>query len=413
MIRRTVTFEGGRGPRLSGRLERPASEPVAYALFAHCFTCTKDLKGAAWLSWALVAKGMGVLRFDFTGLGESEGAFSQTTFSSNVDDLLAAAAYLRREHRAPALLVGHSLGGAAVLAAAGRIPEARAVATIGAPSDTRHLRRTLLEQVPGIVEQGEAELVLGGRRVRLGRQLLEDLEEDHVQRRLATLGRALLVLHSPADEVVDIDHARRIYQGARHPKSFVSLDTADHLLTRERDARYAAEVLAAWASRYLPEAPSPQADAGPPGTVRVRGGPAGLAQTVEAGRHRLAADEPATVPGGADTGPTPYDYLLAALGACTAMTLRLYADRKGWALEGVEAVLRHRKIHAEDCAACETRSGRLDEIERELHLAGPLTGDQRAQLLAIADRCPVHRTLTSEVRILTRLRPGGDDDETS
>ncbi|MHB8765490.1 MAG: bifunctional alpha/beta hydrolase/OsmC family protein, partial [Deferrisomatales bacterium] len=281
------------------------------------------------------------------------------------------------------------------------IPEAAAVVAVAAPSDTRSLARELRAQAPGLDEAGAAEVAIAGRRVRIGRGLLADLEEGNLAARLGRLGRPLLLLHSPADAVVPIDHARRLYQAARHPKSFVSLDDAGHLLDREADARYAAEVIVAWASRYLPAPPAPAA-AGD-GEVVVWGGPQGYAQEIAAGPHRLAADEPATVAGGTDTGPTPYGLLLAALGACTSMTLRMYADRKGWPLAATRVRLRHHKVHAEDCRECDTQQGMVDVIEREIEAEGPLDEAQRGRLLQIADRCPVHRTLTSEIRVRSRL----------
>jgi putative redox protein len=412
MQRQRLRFPGATGAELVGRLERPDSEPRAWALFAHCFTCSKDLKAVGWISRALVERGFAVFRFDFTGLGESEGDFADTNFTSNLQDLEAAAEFLRREHRAPQLLVGHSLGGAAVLAAAGAVPEAEAVATIGAPSDTGHLRDVLVSRAPEIEARGEAEIRLGGRPFRIRKQLLDDLSEDHMQGAVSSLGKALLILHSPVDTVVGIGHARRIYEAAKHPKSFVSLDDADHLLTREADARYAAEVLAAWASRYLgPEREEERGDEtgasvelATEAQVVVVGGPEGFEQQVLSGKHRLTADEPESV-GGGDAGPSPYRFLLAALGTCTSMTLRMYADRKEWPLEGVKVFLDHDRIHAEDCADCENKStkARIDRIRRRIEVEGPLSEEQRERLLEIADRCPVHRTLHNEIDVASRM----------
>jgi putative redox protein len=378
-------------------------------LFAHCFTCSKDLLAVTRISHALVDRGIAVLRFDFTGLGESEGDFAETNFSSNLDDLLTAADYLRQNHRAPQLLIGHSLGGAAVLAVAAKVPECRAVATLGAPSNTSHLRHSLLRSNPELENADEVEVQLAGRPFRIRREFLDDLAADHVEKAVHKLGRALLVLHSPVDEVVNIDHARKIYQAALHPKSFISLDKADHLLLKNpADAHYVAEVLAAWANRYLELEPpgEPPTAAEPaqlaPGEVRVVGGPHGLGQDIFAGRHRLRADEPTSV-GGKDTGPTPYDLLLASLGSCTSMTLQMYANRKGWNLTGVDVKLLHQKIHARDCEECETEGGKVDRIDRTLEIQGDLDDSQRNRLLEIADRCPVHRTMTSETVIHTHL----------
>ena len=401
-----ATFTGSGGDQLAARLDLPDGEPQAYALFAHCFTCSKDLAAATRISRGLVEQGFGVLRFDFTGLGSSEGEFANTNFSSNVDDLVLASGWLRDHHEAPAVLVGHSLGGAAVLAAAGQVPEVVAVATIGAPFDPAHVTELFPAAVRVRMErEGEAEVQLAGRTFRVRQQLLEDLAAQNLSEAIGSLRRALLVLHSPIDKVVDVDNARRIFEAARHPRSFVSLDGADHLLTRRSDAAYVADVLSAWASRYLPQRrdePAPEESEPEPGVVVVaETGTGKFQQLVTAGRHRFLADEPVGV--GDDTGPTPYDVLLAGLGSCTSMTLRMYADRKGWPLEGVEVRLSHDRMHAQDCADCDASPGLIEAIERTIELHGPLTEDQRANLLAIADRCPVHRTLTSDIHIRTRL----------
>jgi uncharacterized OsmC-like protein/pimeloyl-ACP methyl ester carboxylesterase len=483
---------------LAGRIETPEGEPTAYALFAHCFTCSKDLKSAGGICRELLARGIAVLRFDFTGLGESGGDFADTNFSSNVEDLVAAAAFLRRERQAPALLVGHSLGGAAILAAAPRIPEALAVATIGAPSATDHLRAKLAARLAAVKapeaadapdrggrgtagggsssgasggkEEAAAALDLdlgGSRPVRISRQLLEDLAGDHLRLVVPALGKPLLLFHSPLDRVVGIEHAERLFLAARHPKSFVSLGSADHLLSDPRDAAQVGAVLAAWAGRYLPagagqsvhvqgittgtgipalppaegimtapelpvagtgvpanpafygtvttaerSAPIPAgAGAGgaavepralTPGEVEVTGTAHSLRQEVRMGHHHLVADEPA-VDGGTDAGPTPYGLLLAALGACAGMTMGLYAARKGLPLAGTRVRLRHSRDHRVDCEDCADRDAKLERIDRELELFGPLSAEQRARLAEIADRCPVHRTLTGHVEIVTKL----------
>jgi uncharacterized OsmC-like protein/pimeloyl-ACP methyl ester carboxylesterase len=398
-----VQITGPTGQILAGRLHLPAGEPRGWALFAHCFTCSKDLHAARVIAEGLAAEGFGVLRFDFTGLGESEGELADTTFSSNVDDLVAAAGWLTEHHRTPTLLVGHSLGGAAVIAAAARLPDVRAVATLGAPSDPRNLVRHLGEAADVIRAEGEAIVELAGRPFRIRRTLLDDLDHQSIDLTLRTLHKALLILHSPQDAVVPVDEARVLYEAARHPKSFVSLDAADHLLTRPADARYAATVIAAWASRYLPEPSLPPAEH--PHDVEVRGGREGYANRIVAhGRHRLRADEP-EAQGGTDTGPSPYELLTAALGACTSITLRMYADRKQWPLEEVVVHLEHDKRHADDCADCDPALAgkRIDHITRTIELIGPLDEGQRSQLLEIADRCPVHRTLHGPVHVATRL----------
>lgn len=401
-----VEFPGSQGGKLAALLEHPDGEPRAYALFAHCFTCSKDIFAAARIGASLADAGIAVLRFDFTGLGASEGEFANTNFSSNVDDLLRAADYLRGAHQAPSILIGHSLGGAAVLAAAGRIAEAKAVATIAAPSGPGHVAHLLVDARSEIEAKGEAEVVLAGRSFRIRKQFLDDIESHRLADVIKGLKRALLIFHAPRDMVVGIDNAAEIFQAARHPKSFVSLDGADHLLTRREDARYVASVLAAWATRYVSGlAPSEEKHAGlEAGRVVVREtGNGSFQQEIFAGRHRLIADEPVSV-GGTDTGPGPYDLLLAALGACTSMTVRMYADRKALPLDRVSVSLTHDKVHAEDCADCETREGRIDVIEREIDLAGDLDDATRARLIEIAEKCPVHRTLHSEIKIRTRAK---------
>ncbi len=400
-----IHFPGALGTSLAARLDLPPTTPVAHVLFAHCFTCSKDTLAATRISAALVEHGFGVLRFDFTGLGGSAGDFANTNFSSNVGDLVAAAAWLREHHQAPRILVGHSFGGAAVLAAAAEIAEVAAVATIGAPFDPGHVQNLLGAATAEVAARGEAEVTLAGRKFRIRKQFLDDLAANSNGERIKRLRKALLVFHSPRDTTVDIENAARIYAAARHPKSFVSLDTADHLLTDRADAAYVAAVLTAWAGRYIEStavAPVPVSAAG---EVTVTETLEGLfTQNVVAGAHRLRADEPAAI-GGNDSGFSPYDLLLAGLGACTSMTLRMYAGQKKWPLERVTVQLRHEKIHARDCAECETREGRIDRIERTIHLNGDLDEAQRARLMEIADKCPVHRTLHSEVRIETHMAP--------
>ncbi len=398
-----LEFTGTGGETLAARLDLPEGEPRAYAVFAHCFTCGKDGFAASRIAHGLTGHGVAVLRFDFTGLGQSGGDFGNSTFSSNVSDLVRAADHLREHLVAPTLLVGHSLGGAAVIAAAGAIPEVRAVATIGAPSDPGHVAHLIESARPEIETRGEAEVTLAGRTFRIQRAFLDDISEQPQRERIARLGRALLVMHSPQDEIVAVGDAAVIFEAARHPKSFVSLDGADHLLTARPDAAYVADVVAAWASRYAVPEPVAAEAPGEPGTVVVsESGTGRLAQRITAGAHAWVADEPLSVPGGTDTGPTPYGLLLSALGACTSMTMRMYADRKSWSLDRVTVTLRHDRVHAEDCASCETSAGYLDRIVREIRIEGDLDDAARRRLLAIADKCPVHRTLHSEIIVETR-----------
>jgi uncharacterized OsmC-like protein/fermentation-respiration switch protein FrsA (DUF1100 family) len=396
-------FPGSEGQQLAAALELPEGESLAFALFAHCFTCGKDVLAANRIAVALAAKGIAVLRFDFTGLGSSEGDFASSTFSSNVADLVRAADHLRETRKAPAILIGHSLGGAAVLAAAAQIPEAKAVVTIAAPSDPAHVTGLFADRIDDIRKHGKVEVSLAGRPFQIKREFLDDIAEHNLMDHVATLHKALLIMHSPTDDTVGIDNATRIFVAAKHPKSFVSLAGADHLLSDRRDGMYVADVIAAWAKRYLDAAaPEAAADLGEePRNVVVRETrKSKFQQTVSIGPHRLLADEPITA-GGEDTGPGPYDFVLAGLGACTSMTMRLYADRKSLPLERVTVTLKHSKIYAKDCAECETKEGMLDQIDRTIAMEGALDAEQRGKLMEIADKCPVHRTLTSEIHIVT------------
>jgi uncharacterized OsmC-like protein/fermentation-respiration switch protein FrsA (DUF1100 family) len=397
-------FTGEGGHQLAAALDLPDREPVAYALFAHCFTCGKDVLAARRIALALSAKGIAVLRFDFTGLGSSEGDFANSTFSSNVADLVRAANHLRDTRKAPAILIGHSLGGAAVLAAAGQIPDARAVVTIAAPSDPAHVTGLFKDRIEDIRKQGNVEVSLAGRPFHITRKFLDDIAEHGLMAHVTNLHKALLVMHSPTDDTVGIDNATRIFLAAKHPKSFVSLADADHLLSKRRDDAYVADVIAAWVTRYLdPAMPDQAADLSEaPRAVVVRETRASkFQQTVSIGPHQMLADEPVAA-GGEDSGPGPYDFVLAGLGACTSMTMRLYAERKSLPLERTTVTLSHRKIHAEDCAECETGAGMLDQIDLVIAMEGNLDAEQRQRLMEIADKCPVHRTLTSEIHIVTR-----------
>jgi len=396
-------FEGEGGHQLAAALDLPDGVPTAYALFAHCFTCGKDVLAAKRIATALAAKGIATLRFDFTGIGSSEGDFANSTFSSNVADLVRAANHLRETRQSPAILIGHSLGGAAILAAAGQIAEAKAVVTVAAPSDPVHVTGLFRDHVDNIREQGQAHVSLAGRPFTIKREFLEDVAENPLMEKIAHLHKALLVMHSPTDDTVGIDNATRIFVTARHPKSFISLFGADHLLSDRRDSAYVADMIAAWATRYVDLAAAPAAETNDkPRQVVVRETRNSKFQnTVTVGPHHLLADEPHSV-GGDDSGPGPYDFLLAGLGACKSMTMRLYAERKSLPLERATVTLNHSKIHAEDCAECETKEGLLDQIDVAIGLEGPLDADQRKRILEIADKCPVHRTLTSEIRIVTR-----------
>lgn len=400
-MRREVEFTNVAGDKLWGRLEMPPGRVRAVALFAHCFTCTSQSHGARRISTALAAHGIATLAFDFTGLGKSEGAFADSDFAMNISDLIAAAGHLRATIGAPSILIGHSLGGAAVIAAASHIPEVTAVVTIAAPFDPAHaLHQISAEDIEKVLSLGQAEIAIGGRPFEVSRGFIEAVQGQDQANRLAHLKRALLVMHSPIDSIVGIENASQIFTAARHPKSFITLDHADHLLTRIEDAAYAAAMIAAWVQTYLPPAVAP--DAPPEGHVRVTTTDAKFTSIIDSSSHSLLADEPLRS-GGDDQGPTPYDLLLSGLGACTAMTIKLVADRENMPLANVEVTLDHQRCHSEDCAQAGEGRPKIEVIERRIHLTGDLTEEQRARLLTIADRCPVHRTLESHPVIRTSL----------
>lgn len=401
-----ITFSNDRGQQLAARLELPANRhPHAFALFAHCFTCSSALGVVRNISRELNMQGYGVLRFDFTGLGNSEGDFVDTNFTTNISDLLSAAQWLESHHQAPALLVGHSLGGAAVLCAARQLGSVKAVATIGAPYAPAHVSRHFAENIEEIVKNGSATVDIGGRPFKIAKQFLDDLENQHVEDHIKDLDAALLILHSPQDRTVNIDEAAKLYTAARHPKSFVSLDGADHLLTDADDAHYAGQVIAGWSSRYIPYPAPAAAPLTSEKEVAVRLDEAeGYTTEVMVRQHHLTADEPASI-GGNDFGPSPYELLSAGLGACTAMTIQMYARRKKWPLESVEVHINHAKDYSTDMRATSDKPKKIDRFDRTLIVEGDLDDKQRARLLEIADRCPVHRTLHEEVEVVTTLAP--------
>lgn len=395
------TFTGHGGHDLAARLDRPDGPHLATAIFAHCFTCSKDIPAARRIAGRLASMGIAVLRFDFTGLGHSKGEFENTHFTSNVDDLILAAKSLADRGMPAQMLVGHSLGGAAVLKAAGQIAGIKAVVTLGAPFDPSHVKHNFADALPAIRRDGSAEVTLGGRAFRIGRAFVEDIEQASLAPAIGALKAALLVLHAPRDEVVGIENATDIFRAAKHPKSFVTLDTADHLITNPADAEYAASVIAAWVARYLPlTAPAPP-PAVPEGIVRVSEGDAqGFLQDIQSGPHHVLADEPKAY-GGTDRGMSPYGFLAAGLGACTAMTIRMYARRKNWALVHVSVDVSHNKVHAQDADA--STPAKVDVFHRVIRLTGKLSFEERDRLREIADKCPVHRTLEQTAVVTTEL----------
>ena len=396
-----ILFPGSQGSELAGLLEQPADQPKAIVLFAHCFTCGKDIAAASRISRALVNHGFAVFRFDFTGLGSSDGDFSNTNFSSNIEDLTAAANYLRENYSAPALMIGHSLGGTAVLAAARTIPEIRGIVTIGAPAEADHVIHQFSCDLDAIDRDGESEVTLANRKFLIKKQFIDDLRAN-AEKNIADIKGALLVMHSPVDNVVSINNAEKIYKTARHPKSFVSLDKADHLLSKSIDARYVADTIAAWALRYLQtettEQPRPKVAKG---HVQVSEKNHRFTQDVYTNHHHWLADEPTAV-GGDNLGPDPYEMLLASLGACTSMTLRMYANRKKWPLDNVSVDVHHSREHGDDCAACDADHPQIDVLTRTVTIEGNLDDQQRTRLLEIADRCPVHKTLHGKIDVRTQ-----------
>ena len=408
-LRKKVVFKNKQGLDLAGLMELPPSEPAGVVLFAHCFTCGKDVTSASRISRALGARGFAVMRFDFTGLGSSDGDFANTNFTSNVDDLLAAVDYLSEHYGAPDILVGHSLGGAAVLAVASEVPSCRAVVTIGAPAAPSHVIHHFEDHLDQIEVDGQAEVDLGGRPFCIQHQFIQDLQEQNQQERVSKLGKALLVFHSPIDTTVSINEAATIYQWAKHPKSFVSLESADHLLSRAVDADYVADTLSAWAKRYLQDATvsvkEGEGEAIGSGHVLVAEKNRRFTRNVLTDDHRLLADEPPKL-GGDNFGPDPYELLLASLGACTSMTMRMYANRKEWPVEDIYVSLEHERRHGDDCQECfeDGRDGKMEVLHRSIRIEGDaLTSEQRQRLLEIADKCPVHRTLESNPVIKTTL----------
>lgn len=398
-----VSFTNKNGYELSARLELPVNQhPHTYALFAHCFTCNKNLTAVRNISRALNMAGVAVLRFDFTGLGESEGDFADTNFTSNVEDLLAAADFLDKNYQHPNILIGHSLGGAAVLCAAGQLEKVKAVATVGAPHNPQHVSHLFDRDISKIQTEGIAEVNIGGRSFNVKKQFLDDLESQMIEDKLKSLRKAVLVMHSPQDRTVEVENAKKIYSALHHPKSFISLDGADHLLSNKADSLYAGDMIACWAKRYInqPEKEALKVEK----QVAVRLGSEGFTSEVMVRQHSLTADEPESV-GGNDFGPTPYELVAAGLGACTVMTVQMYARRKKWQVDEITVHLAHSKDYAEDMeAATDEKPRKIDKFEREIILEGDLDDAQKKRLLEIADRCPVHRTLHEQVEVITKLK---------
>lgn len=398
-----VTFKNNEGQLLEGRLELPVDRhPHNYVIFAHCFTCNKNLLAVKNIGRALTTNGFGVLRFDFTGLGESEGDFADTNFSGNVEDLVAAAHYLTEKHTSPTLLIGHSLGGAAVIFAATEIPSVKAIATVGAPSDALHVQRLLKSSLEEIEASGKAVVNLSGREFTIKKQFLEDLKTKSLPDTVKKLRKPLLLMHSPQDGTVGIQNAEDIYKAAHHPKSFVSLDGADHLLMNKKDSLYVGEVISGWAKRYLTIESEEKLPKTEHQVVASLDADDGFTTKMKVGNHYMVADEPTDF-GGNDFGPSPYDLVSSGLSACTVMTLQMYAKRKNWPLQNVSVHTTYGKTHASDCENCEDTASKIDTFHREIQLNGALDRKQRERMLQIADKCPVHKTLNSKTQVITKL----------
>jgi putative redox protein len=398
-----VEFIGSTGEKIAGKLDKPIGPIRTFALYAHCFTCTKEFIGSRSICEALASHGIAVLRFDFTGLGSSGGEFGETNFLSNVQDLIAASKFMEEDLEAPSMLIGHSLGGAAVLSAAKHIDSAKVVISIAAPADADHVIHNFADHVEEIETNGSAKVKLGGKELTIGKQFLDDLRAQKVTEGLSDVRKAFLIMHSPTDNMVGIENAGRIFAAAKHPKSFVSLDQADHLLTKPEDAAYVAANINTWASRYLPR---------PEDTTQKWEGHVKVSETgaskfqnwVQAGPHGFMADEPKSY-GGTETGPTPYNLLAAALGACTNMTLRNYASLKNLEIGQINVEVEYSKIHMDDCSECEqSTGGKIDQFERRIEIKGLRDAELEEKLLSIADRCPVHKTLENQAHIVTSTK---------
>ncbi len=397
-----IKFLNKDGEELAGSLQLPLDKkPHHFAIFAHCFTCSKDLRAVRNITLALSQKGFGVLRFDFTGLGQSDGKFENTNFTSNVNDIKSAADYLTENHKAPSLLIGHSLGGTAVLMAGSQMESVKAIATIGAPCEPDHVLNMLREDIEEIEKKGEATVTLAGRGFKIKSQFVKDLREQGLSKLLGDMRKATLIMHSPQDEIVEVSNARGIYESLHHPKSFVSLDGADHLLSNTSDSMYVGDLISCWVQRYLEREPENELKTDEQVVARLTEGP--FLTEILAGPHHLLADEPKDV-GGSNLGPSPYEFLTSGLGACTAMTIKMYADRKKWPLEEVQVHLNYDSDYLEDCDKCEDEDRKIGKFERLIEIRGDLDKSQRNRILQIANKCPVHKTLEQGVSIETKLK---------
>ncbi|MGM0636282.1 MAG: alpha/beta fold hydrolase [Bacteroidota bacterium] len=406
MEQKKITFKNKKGETLAGKIFLPVDrKPHSYAIFAHCFTCSKNLKTVKNISNGLTEEGYAVLGFDFTGLGESEGDFSETDFSHDIEDLIQAADYLKENYQPPNLIIGHSLGGTASIYAAKEIESIKAFVCIASPYQPKHVKHLFKADMDQIEKDGEAEVDVGGRNFKIKKSFLDDLEERSKENFLADIKKSFLVLHSPQDKIVAIENAEKLYKDAKHPKSFISLDGANHLLTDKQDSLYAGKVIAGWAMRYLDiELNQPKIKSNHAVVAHLNQHD-NFTTEMKLGNHYAKADEPKDV-GGSDFGPNPYELVAGGLAACTAMTLQLYAKRKEWNLTDVEVHINHSKEHKKDSRSTtekDAKNPKLDQFERKIKLKGDLDEKQKKRLLEIANKCPVHRTLHSEVEVKTSL----------
>lgn len=398
-----VSFKNNEGQSLVGRLELPVNQhPHNFAVFAHCFTCNKNLSAVRNIGKALTSNGFGVLRFDFTGLGESEGDFADTNFSGNVEDLIAATEFLKENYKAPTLMIGHSLGGAAAIYSSAEVESIQAVAVIGAPSNPKHVQHLLHSSIEEIQKDGKAVVNLSGRDFTIKKQFLDDLKNKTLTSTVKNLRKPILILHSPQDSTVEIQNAEELYKAAHHPKSFVSLDGADHLLMNKRDSAYVGDIISGWAKRYLDLKPTEKAPVSKHQVVASLDFEDGFTTQMKVGNHNMVADEPISY-GGNDFGPSPYELVSAGLSACTAMTLQMYAKRKKWHIDNVEVHTSYSKTHATDCEDCESPNSKIDTFNRVIKIEGDFDDKQLQRLLQIADKCPVHKTLHSDTQVITTL----------
>lgn len=403
MKSKKISFRNQFGELLSARIEFPPEGQIkAYAIFAHCFTCGKSQYAARHIARQLALNNIAVLRFDFTGIGESEGAFSETNFTSNISDIEEAAEYLADHYEPASLLIGHSWGGTAALVAAGNLPEIKGVCTIGSPYDPAHIDHLLRDHLDEINHKGHSHVKLGAKTIKIKRQFLDDISNYSEIGGIENLGKALLIFHSPQDRVVGIQNAAQIFKAARHPKSFLSLDQSDHMLSEKQFVHYTSNMIGNWAEHYLHIEPETKPSVKTPYQTVSRITDEKYTTQIWSGNHHWIADEPKKA-GGDNLGPSPYDMLSAALGTCTAMTLRMYANRKKWDLQEVEVHVENNKEHIEDLSDSDRPTAKIDVFRRYIEIKGDLDKKQMNRLLEIADKCPVHKTLSTSNKIITEL----------